>query len=163
MNLKEALKNLFLLPNWENRIGDYDDIKDAVKELHQAYLDDQLHPQRPQNLLEIWTKTSDPIKWAAMEMTKVATPGMTVGEAMDAVEKIIREAVTKVTADLVEQRDELQSALCVARVNAKTHCKMTTREFAVLCGRSATWVSRWTSTDCGGPPDLIETARECQK
>lgn len=106
MNLQEALKKLFLLPNWENRLGDYDDIKKAVSDLHRAYLDDQLYPRKPQNLLEIWTKSKDPIKWAALEMTKVATPGMTVGEAMDAVERIIREAVSKVIADRGERRDE---------------------------------------------------------
>lgn len=55
---------------------------------------------------------------------------------------------------LIEERDELRSALCTARENARTKHQMTLRMFAAMCGHSPTWVSRWTAKDCG-PPDLF--------
>jgi len=56
---------------------------------------------------------------------------------------------------LIEERDELRSALCIARVNALQQYGMTLRKFSVLCGHSPTWVSRWTAKDCDTPPDII--------
>lgn len=35
--IPECLKQLFALPNWENRIGPWKDINDAIKQLHAAY------------------------------------------------------------------------------------------------------------------------------
>ena len=56
---------------------------------------------------------------------------------------------------LIEERDELRNALCIARTNARQKHGMTLRKFAVMCGHSPTLVSRWTATDCDTPPDLF--------
>jgi len=57
--------------------------------------------------------------------------------------------------EIIEQRDELRSALCVARENGRNQLGLTLRKFAALCGRSPSWISRWTNSDIDGPPDLI--------
>jgi len=56
---------------------------------------------------------------------------------------------------LAEERDELRSALCIARANALQQHGMTLRKFSALCGHSPTWVSRWTAKDCDSPPDIV--------
>jgi len=58
--------------------------------------------------------------------------------------------------ELIEQRDELRSALCVARENGRNQLGLTLRKFAALCGRSPSWISRWTNSDIDGPPDLVD-------
>lgn len=55
----------------------------------------------------------------------------------------LMEVVTGIQ-QLIEERDELRSALFNAR------------QFAVLCGHSPSWVSRWTSSDTDAPLDFVD-------
>ena len=72
------------------------------------------------------------------------------------VKKVGMMDVVTAIQQLIEERDELRSALCVARVNGRQQHGMTLRQFAVLCGRSPSWVSRWTSSDIDTPPDFVD-------
>ena len=72
------------------------------------------------------------------------------------VKKVGMTDVVTAIQQLIEERDELRSALCVARVNSRQQHVMTLRQFAVLCGRSPSWVSRWTGCDTDTPPDFVD-------
>jgi hypothetical protein len=52
-------------------------------------------PPKSETFLEIAAEVTDPVEWAALMLTKAPRPGMTVGEAMDAVKFIVREAIEK--------------------------------------------------------------------
>ena len=54
--------------------------------------------------------------------------------------------------------DDLRSALCIARMNARQQHGMTLRKFALMCGHSPSWVSRWTDSDSDPqqPPDFVD-------
>lgn len=42
---------------------------------------------------EVVAEISDPAEWAALQLTKVATPGMTVGDAMERIKAIVNRAI----------------------------------------------------------------------
>jgi hypothetical protein len=55
----------------------------------------KIMPPKSETFLEIAAEVTDPVEWAALMLTKAPRPGMTVGEAMDAVKFIVREAIEK--------------------------------------------------------------------
>jgi hypothetical protein len=47
----------------------------------------------PENLIEIAMDAIDPVEWAAVMLTKVGRPGITVGEAQNQIRAIVRHAI----------------------------------------------------------------------
>ncbi len=63
--------------------------------------------------------------------------------------------VSEGVRQLIAERDEMRTALRVARANALHQHRLGLSAFAIMCGVSPTTMSRWTADPITGEPDIV--------